>query len=97
VAKLAGLPKPVIQRARSILTQLEEADINNIKVKKTDKTETDKHPELHQLTFFNNSPSEIEMELQSIDVLSLTPIEAINLLYRLTQKAKGIEGVKVIR
>jgi len=85
VARLAGLPIPVIERAKVILSQLEEADI----VKKNSELHiAEKVSASQQLSFFQLRPSEIEEELKNIDVLNITPIEAINILNQLIEKAK---------
>lgn len=89
VAKLAGLPIPVLERARKILAQLEEADINNPRTNKASKQVADVYPGLEQMNLFNYRPSEIEQELMDVDILLMTPIEAMNLLHKLIQKVKG--------
>lgn len=82
VAKLAGLPGPVIKRATEILKRLEEADINNLNRSKRKKS-------AEQLSIFEIKRSAIEEELAKIDVSTITPIEAMNLLYSLSIKAKS--------
>ena len=82
VARLAGLPIPVIERAKVILSQLEEADI----VKKNSELHiAEKVSASQQLSFFQPRPSEIEEQLKNIDVLNITPIEAINILNQLIE------------
>ena len=77
VAKLAGVPKPIIARAQKILTRLELQ--SDIKEKLTASTGQD-----HQLTFFQNSvdpaAEQILEILQAMDINSLTPLEALNKL-----------------
>lgn len=76
VAKLAGLPKTIISRSTRILEKLEK----NSPVK--DKlTETGSSSE--QLEIFNASNHLLIQTLNKIDVESLTPMEAINELYKL--------------
>lgn len=87
VAKLAGLPEPVIERAKAILSQLEESDIARKSSAATSYV-AEKKPIGEQLSFFIPRPSEIEEELKKIDVLNITPMEAMNILYRLVEKAK---------
>jgi len=88
VAKLAGLPEFVIKRASEILKKLEEADINN------PNRERRKRP-AEQLSIFGIKRSALEEELAKIDVFSMNPIEAMNLLYSLSIKAKsGLERGK---
>lgn len=73
VAKLAGVPKEVILRAKQILTQLELH--GNLK----EKIQNIKSP--MQLTLFNQSNSawgKIEKELKEINIDTLTPLQALN-------------------
>ena len=77
VAKLAGLPDEVIDRASGILSIYEN------KEKKTDT--------IIQTTLplnFDDKKSEVEEEVKNIDILNITPIEAINILSKLKEKVK---------
>lgn len=87
VAKLAGIPDAVIQRARIILEELDEADINKNPRRKKDK------PVEGQLDLFASSSltkaeHEVLDELRSLDPTLLTPLDALNKLYSLQQKLK---------
>lgn len=93
VARLAGVPAEVIERANEILSKLEESNINKEKVNKDvfekKKSEVD-NSEGTQLSLFDRQTSEIEEELKNIDIINMTPIEAMNTLYRLVEKAKKL-------
>jgi DNA mismatch repair protein MutS len=79
VAKLAGVPNQVLKRAKVILKKLEENDINNnINVLKKMNL-ADENPE----EIINEKESEVINMIKSIDINKLTPIEAINELYKL--------------
>ncbi len=79
VANLAGVPKPVLTRAKAILSDLEKADI----------TRTTNPVNAQQTTLFASSNMEkIIDELIAVDINTLTPIEAINILCELREKAK---------
>jgi DNA mismatch repair protein MutS len=81
VAKLAGLPDEVINRAREILRDLEDADLNRRPEAPPAKDE--------QLTFVNDDVDEILLEdLAKIRIEALTPLEALNTLNELVQRAK---------
>ena len=86
VAKLAGLPKSVIHRAQEILSDLESngGKSSALKLSKSDKRK--ESPE-SQIPLFGQKP-EILVELEKLDINSLTPLEALNKLYELQQKAK---------
>ncbi len=72
VAQIAGLPKPVIQRANEILNQLEKSSGNTV----ADSGQNQQQ----QLTLFPENNPLLEA-FESIDINSLSPIEALNLLY----------------
>jgi DNA mismatch repair protein MutS len=88
VAKLAGLPDEVIERAKRVLARLEESDINKPKAKKKAKVYEPEGDYIQQLDMFHSGPSEVERELMDLDVNTITPIEAIGILHRLSQMAK---------
>ena len=86
VAKLAGLPKVVMERAEKILIELESGSKD----------------EDNQLTLnFQSEPSEsvnkfaiqLANQIANLDVTTLTPIEAMSILFKLQKQAKeGIEN-----
>ncbi len=89
VARLAGIPMPVIDRAKDILTELENSDIS----KKEIKVRRGSAPIEGQLDIasFNNtskSKNEIIEELKNIDISKLTPLDALNELYELQKRAR---------
>ena len=95
VAKLAGVPEMVIDRAKEILAELLDKDIlervQNISVpQKNDsknKTETPDELELNQLSLFDTVKDEdVIEELKNIEISTLTPLDALNTLYRLQNK-----------
>ena len=71
VAQIAGLPKPVIQRANEILRQLEDSSGTTLEQKTTSR---------QQLTLFPENNPLLEA-FKDLDINSITPIEALNLLY----------------
>lgn len=85
VAALAGVPKEVITNAKKILKNVENDEIEIQKPKR----ETE-HNLQTQIGFEDNAANEIAEELKGLDVTTLTPIEALNMLYKLTNKAKEI-------
>ncbi len=93
VARLAGLPREVIERSKVILQGLEaltlaEGDRPRLESRKPRKGE------LSQLALFSKAPpppklSPIEEALRAIDVNGLTPIQALAKLAELVEKARG--------
>ncbi len=76
VAKLAGVPNSIINRAKEILAELESGKGDAPKtVPVVDDTE--------QLTLLGAPNSPVIDKIQSVDLNTLTPIEAMNLLYEL--------------
>jgi len=88
VARLAGIPQSVVARAHEIQARLEVSEINqesissNILEKKKKKD--------RQTDLFHLAQDELVEELQNLDVLSVTPMDALNILYRLREKARRI-------
>ena len=98
VAKLAGVPDMVIDRAKEILEQLIDNDITetiqSIEVKgaKTEKKKAVKYDDvdMEQISFMATVKDEdIIRELQEVDISTITPLDAMNVLYRLQNKLKN--------
>ncbi len=83
VAQLAGLPKPVLHRAREVLADLEGKSRAPAPAPKGRRR---KAP-AEQLTFFGQKSPLLE-ELAKLDIESLTPLEALTKLYELQKKAR---------
>ncbi len=79
VARLAGVPTEVTRRAREILKTLESEDKNAVKPPKGVKKPESDAP--LSLTFTDSAADEIKNRLQKTDINTLTPIEALNLIY----------------
>jgi DNA mismatch repair protein MutS len=86
VARLAGVPRAVTRRAEEILRELERRGYRADSSKRRDSA-----PEVIQLTFVGQ-PDPVLEDLRSLDVLSLTPIEAIAKLFDLQRRAKASDG-----
>jgi DNA mismatch repair protein MutS len=82
VARLAGLPAAVIERAKRILRQHEKQERSAI----ADVQEAAAEP--MQLTIFTPLSQRIVDRLEAVDVNSLTPLQALNLLEELQQELK---------
>ena len=79
VAKLAGIPESIIRRAKEILKELTLAEPDEVKAMTSKINET----ESQQLTLLNPVNDVITEKLNKVDINTLTPIEAINLIYEL--------------
>lgn len=82
VAKLAGVPYAVINRAKEVLKQLEDADISKKSMKDIKKSQV----VVGQVDLFNMKGTAIASELEKLDLNGVTPIDALNILYRLKEK-----------
>jgi DNA mismatch repair protein MutS len=90
VARLAGIPRPVIVRAHEIQARLEVSDINQNKIGQNIIGEQHTAGMSEQLDLFDYRKAEIIEDLQKIDVMALTPIDAMNQLFLLREKARKL-------
>lgn len=81
VAKLAGVPSAITNRANEILNSLKEGSyaVSQVRENKNIKS-------VSQVDFFNYKLGEIEAELEKINVNELTPIDALNTLVKMKSK-----------
>ena len=101
VAKLAGVPEPVITRAKELAEELADADIT---VRSREIAQAEKQPakakkkpvprlddvDLNQMSLFDTvKDDDILKELESMDLAVMTPIDALNTLYRLQNSLKN--------
>jgi DNA mismatch repair protein MutS len=77
VAKLAGLPKVVLERARHILRQHEKQERRSVQVETAEPV---------QMTIFTPLSQRIVDRIAETDINSLTPLQALNLLEELKQE-----------
>ncbi|MCR5636567.1 MAG: DNA mismatch repair protein MutS [Clostridiales bacterium] len=87
VAKLAGVPQPIILRAKEILSELEKGEKISFS-QSSAQNKSNKQAENIQFEFESGIGSEIIDRLKTIDANTLTPIEALRVLYELCQQAK---------
>ena len=82
VAKLAGVPRPVTQRANEILKTLERKSILNEKAQEKE----NKQIAAGQLDLYNYKLAEIAHEIDKININQLTPIDALNQIVKIKEK-----------
>ena len=100
VARLAGVPDMVIDRAKEIVEQLSDNDITekvqSISVDTDSAAKKQKHydeVDLEQISLFDTVKDEdVLEELKSVDISTMTPLDALNTLYRLQNKLKNRWG-----
>ena len=98
VAKLAGVPDPVINRAKEIVEELVTADITGkVKDIAVQGSETKKKPQkkldevdLTQFSLFDTvKDDDVLNELKELDISHMTPMDAMNKLYQLQNKLRN--------
>ena len=90
VARLAGLPNKVIRRSGQILKQLNAADITKKAKKIAVESKEQQEETAKQIDMFNMAETQLADELCKLDVMAMTPIEALQTLFELQKKAKGM-------
>ena len=80
VARLAGLPQAVIERAKHVLRQHEKQERQNVQLETAD--------EPMQLTIFTPLSQRIVDRIEATDVNALTPLQALNLIEELQQELR---------
>ena len=85
VAKLAGVPNKIVNRAKQILAELESGQQVTMPKKRAQKKE--EQPDI-QLALTPPNETEIMDKLKKLDVNTLTPIECMNTLFELSTLAK---------
>ncbi|GBD96778.1 MAG TPA: DNA mismatch repair protein MutS [Nitrospirae bacterium] len=89
VARLAGLPEETIKRAKEILSNLEKSELNELgapKLAYTPDPEAAQAPRTGQLDLFTTQADPVIKELLGLDILSMTPIDALNKLFEMRKK-----------
>jgi len=94
VARLAGIPKKIIANAKTKLANIEqESQENKINAKASKKSkknnnDNDNDKAIQQLDLFTNNENQLIQILDKVDISTITPMEAINLLNDMKQKIK---------
>jgi len=89
VAKLAGVPQLVIDRAKSLLEELDAADINKSgRNRKKNTKPLDGQLDLLSAGALSKGERDVIDEIRTIDATSLTPLDALNKLFSLQQRLK---------
>ncbi len=97
VAKLAGVPEAVIERAKVICQELIDADLSsitrNLEVEQQSTKKKKKQPselEMGQISLFDTvNDDDIINELRDLDLSNITPLEAMNKLFEIQSKIKN--------
>jgi DNA mismatch repair protein MutS len=89
VARLAGIPQPVVARAREILARLDAANVNQATIG-ANIMDSHRTEQRAQLDFANYASAGLVEEIRAMDVNAMTPMQALNALFALREKARRV-------
>ncbi|MBI4697580.1 MAG: DNA mismatch repair protein MutS, partial [Nitrospirae bacterium] len=94
VARLAGLPEETIKRSREVLSNLEKAELNELGAPKLayksgSESGAQEKMRIGQLDLFTTQADPVLKEILGLDILSMTPIEALNKLFEMKKRLSG--------
>ena len=94
VARLAGVPESVLKRAKELADELVASDITAAVRDLTEPKKKNKFTydqvDMEQMSLFDTvQDDDIIAEIRDLDVTNLTPMDALNFLYRLQNKIKN--------
>jgi DNA mismatch repair protein MutS len=95
VAKIAGIPQTVVDRAKSILNNLEQKEISRVVkerliLKKTEEKKQSDVPEISKAEL--GYLDEVKNELLKVDISNITPLQALNILHYLKSKTDELKN-----
>ncbi|HNV63650.1 MAG TPA: DNA mismatch repair protein MutS [Smithellaceae bacterium] len=88
VARIAGVPREVIRRAKEILRNLEKGEFDEIGMPRIARGAAGGKIINPQMSLFVEKEDEVIAELKNIDITSMSPLEALNKLNELKNKIK---------
>jgi DNA mismatch repair protein MutS len=86
VAKIAGLPDEVIARAHEILENLEKGELDEIGMPRMARSKKGLPKHQAQLSLFMDDDQAVIRDIKSINILNVTPLEAMNLISKWKEK-----------
>jgi DNA mismatch repair protein MutS len=89
VARLAGLPEETLNRAKEVLANLEKSELNELgapRLAYTSESDSKETVKRRQLDLFTTQADPVIKEILGLDVLNMTPIEALNKLFELRRR-----------
>ena len=89
VAKLAGIPGSIVKRSKQILNEIIKSGVQPIPAKEY--IGKNNSEESGQISFASSSETEVAEEIKSLDIETLTPIQALTKLYELQSKLRRQE------
>ena len=80
VARIAGVPEEVIARAREILNNLEKGELDEAGMPRIARSKKQARADRNQLSLFADKGEVIVNEIRRLDLMKLTPLDAMNLI-----------------
>jgi len=90
VARLAGIPDKVLVRAKKILAKIENGDLSLNDIPDSLEDEDDSKRSHVQLKLFRKPERLLIEDLSNLDISTMTPLDALNYLDELGEKARNI-------
>jgi DNA mismatch repair protein MutS len=92
VARLAGLPDKLLQRAREVLSNLEKNEFNEVGWPKIgESTDLPQQEISRQLNLFSSPPNPINLRMKEVDPNDLTPKQALDLIFEFRKLLEGMD------
>jgi DNA mismatch repair protein MutS len=92
VARLAGIPADVIQRAKKILYRIENGEQGVARPVNLADDKTALNPGPVQLDLFRKPDHKVIKKLEQLDIGTMTPLEALNVLHELQKEARNADS-----
>ncbi|GHU72979.1 DNA mismatch repair protein MutS [Clostridia bacterium] len=89
VARLAGLPRSVVMRATAILARIEAMNQGGAGIGRSI-LEKNKKEKQDQVAFGETERTALIEDIRSLDVMAMNPIEALNTLFQIHERAKNV-------
>ncbi len=89
VAKLAGMPKEVVERAKKLLQEIEDQALVDISSEPKTKKRKRTYTQLVMFEDMGNTPDPLNEEIKALDMNHMTPMQALHKLHELKDKLEG--------
>ncbi len=89
VARLAGVHEDIVLRAREVLKNLERGELDEVGMPKIARGKASRKGNAGQMNLFADEESQMVRELRELDVMNITPMEALGRMIEWQKKLKG--------
>ena len=88
MARLAGIPATVLERAREVLENLEKTELDSRGKPNISRRSKEDVPEIEQFFLFEKKSSLLKEEIEKIDIDNTTPMQALQILLKIKKIAR---------